>query len=189
MTAVARIYTKTGDKGESSLFGGRRVRKDHLRLESYGTIDELNAAIGVIRASGPGDEIDEILADLQDELFILGADLATPEAESARSVPRISMDDTQKLEAAIDRVEPHLKQLQKFIHPGGSGVAAQLHVARTVCRRAERCVVRLSGQEAVSEACIVYLNRLSDLLFILARYANHLAGVAEPEWNPPATRI
>lgn len=183
-----KIYTKTGDKGESSLFGGRRVRKDHLRLESYGTIDELNASIGVIRASSPGEEIDKILADLQDELFILGADLATPEAESQRSVPRISAKDAADLEAVIDTLEPKLKPLQKFIHPGGSPVAAHVHVARTICRRAERCVVRLSGQEAVSEACIVYLNRLSDLLFMLARYANHQAGVAEPEWNPPAAR-
>ena len=183
-----KIYTRTGDGGESSLFGGRRVRKDHLRLESYGTIDELNAYIGVIRAAGPADEIAGVLSDLQDELFILGADLATPEAESARSVPRITLSEAERLEKEIDRIEPNLKPLKKFIHPGGSSIAAHLHVARTICRRAERHVVQLSGQEAVSEACIVYLNRLSDLLFMLARYANHLAGVEEPEWNPPAAR-
>lgn len=183
-----KIYTKTGDGGESSLFGGRRVRKDHLRLQSYGTIDELNAYVGVIRSAGPPEEIDRVLSDLQDELFILGADLATPEAESARSVPRITHAEAEKLEKEIDRIEPLLKPLRKFIHPGGAPIAANLHVARTICRRAERYVVELSGQEAVSEACIVYLNRLSDLLFMLARYANHLAGVAEPEWNPPAAR-
>lgn len=183
-----KIYTRTGDGGESSLFGGRRVRKDHLRLQSYGTIDELNAYIGVIRAVDPPKEIEAVLSDLQDELFILGADLATPEAESARSVPRITMAESERIEKEIDRIEPNLKPLRKFIHPGGSPVAAHLHVARTICRRAERHVVQLSGQEAVSDACIVYLNRVSDLLFMLARYANHLAGVAEPEWNPPAAR-
>ncbi len=183
-----KIYTRTGDTGESSLFGGRRVRKDHLRLQSYGTIDELNAYIGVIRASNPPPEIDEMLSDLQDELFILGADLATPEAESVRSVPRITMTEVDDLETQIDAIDPKLKPLKKFIHPGGSLVAAHLHVARTICRRAERSVVQLAGQEAVSEACIVYLNRLSDLLFVLARHANHLAGMPEPEWNPPAAK-
>jgi cob(I)alamin adenosyltransferase len=177
-----KIYTKTGDQGETSLFGGRRVPKDALRIEAYGTVDELNSALGVARAWKPSKEIDEILGRLQNDLFILGADLATPGEKRIGSVERIQQDHITGIERVIDSVEEHLNPLSSFIVPGGSHVAAQLHLARTMCRRAERFVVRLSREERIEPACLVFLNRLSDLLFVLARYANQLDGVEETPW-------
>lgn len=179
-----KIYTKTGDGGETSLFGGQRVGKEHARIKAYGTVDELNAFIGLARASSPPREIDDILARVQDELFTLGADLATPVDKEKTRVPRISGADAARLEAAIDDADVQLKPLRAFVLPGGSALSSQLHVARTVCRRAERAVIALKRNEQVSDACVVYLNRLSDLLFILARLANLRAGVEEPEWKP-----
>ena len=177
-----KIYTKTGDQGETSLFGGRRVPKDALRIEAYGTVDELNSALGVARAWKPSKEVDEILGKLQNDLFILGADLAAPAEKRAGSVERIQQEHITSIKRVIDSVEDRLKPLSSFIVPGGSHVAAQLHLARTICRRAERFVVRLSREEGIEPSCVVFLNRLSDLLFVLARYVNQLDGADETPW-------
>ncbi len=178
-----KIYTKTGDKGDTSLFGGQRVPKDALRIEAYGTVDELNSVLGIVRADNKEKEIDEILEQVQNELFVLGADLATPRSSNAKQIRRVEPKDAVRLERVIDKLDAELKPLRAFILPGGSPVAARLHFARTVCRRAERAVVRLSRNEDIGEAVTIYLNRLSDLLFVLARYANHCAGVAETKWK------
>lgn len=179
-----KIYTKTGDKGDTSLFGGQRVPKDALRIEAYGTVDELNSVLGIVRADNKQNEIDSIIDRVQKELFDLGADLATPRSQNSKSIKRIEAKDSKHLEKEIDQLEEHLKPLKTFILPGGSPVAARLHFARTVCRRAERSVVRLSRNEDIGEGITIYLNRLSDLLFVLARYANHTAGVSETKWKP-----
>ena len=178
-----KIYTRTGDTGDTSLFGGQRVPKDALRIEAYGTVDELNSVIGVTIAECDDEEIARILAGLQRNLFELGADLATPRPSSRKSVRRIEPRDSTSLEQTIDTLESKLKTLRSFILPGGSPLAARLHVARTVCRRAERCVVRLSRHEDIGDGLIVYLNRLSDLLFVLARFANSRANVPEMRWK------
>jgi cob(I)alamin adenosyltransferase len=178
-----RIYTKTGDKGDTSLFGGQRVPKDALRIEAYGTVDELNSVLGIVRADNADTEIDEILAGVQEQLFDLGADLATPRSAEKKAIKRIETRDSQQLERVIDGLEPALKPLRSFILPGGSPVAARLHFARTVCRRAERAVVRLSRNEDIGEAVMSYLNRLSDMLFVLARYANQKSKVPEVKWK------
>jgi cob(I)alamin adenosyltransferase len=180
---MMKIYTKTGDRGDTSLFGGQRVPKDALRIEAYGTVDELNSVIGCVRAEHPDAEIDEILEEVQHDLFELGADLATPRSVEKSRVRRVEGKDVQRLERAIDRMEGSLKPLRSFVLPGGSVAAARLHLARTVCRRAERIVVRLSRNEDIGESMIVYLNRLSDLLFVLARAANHRSGVPEVRWR------
>ena len=179
-----KIYTKTGDKGDTSLFGGQRVPKDALRIEAYGTVDELNSGLGVVRADNANSEIDKILGHVQNQLFCLGADLATPRSTEKKSIKRIEPKDVQALEKSIDSLEPKLKPLRSFILPCGLPTAARLQFARTVCRRAERIVVRLSRNEDIGEPIIVYLNRLSDLLFVLARYANHVANVPETRWKP-----
>lgn len=178
-----KIYTKSGDKGDTSLFGGQRVPKDAQRIEAYGTVDELNSVLGIVRADTPGKELDEILGIIQDQLFVLGADLATPRSLEQKGLRRIGAKEAEVMEETIDRVEKHLKPLKSFILPGGSPVAARLHFARTVCRRAERVVVRLSRNEDIGDDCMIYLNRLSDLLFVLARFANHSANVAEVKWK------
>jgi len=178
-----KIYTKTGDKGDTSLFGGQRVPKDALRIEAYGTVDELNSVIGIVRTDNSDQEIDGILEQIQNELFELGADLATPRSIEKRQIKRIEMKDVQVLEKILDGLQEQLKSLRSFILPGGSPVAARVHFARTVCRRAERAVVRLSRNEDIGEEVITYLNRLSDLLFVLARYANHKANIAEVKWR------
>jgi cob(I)alamin adenosyltransferase len=180
-----KIYTKTGDHGETSLFGGQRVPKDALRIDAYGTVDELNSILGVVRSLKPHHEIDAILQHLQEDLFALGADLATPAEKSSAKTPRIGPGHSENLEKIIDSLESHLQPLTKFILPGGSPVGAQLQAARTVCRRAERLVVRLSREEKIGSPPLVYLNRLSDLLFVLARYANHLDGLRESPWASP----
>ena len=179
-----KIYTKTGDKGDTSLFGGQRVPKDALRIEAYGTVDELNSVLGVVRADNANSDIDKILGQVQNQLFNLGADLATPRANEKKSIKRIEPKDAHALEKFIDSLEPKLKPLRSFILPGGLPTAARLQFARTVCRRAERIVVRLSRNEDIGEHITVYLNRLSDLLFVLARYANHVANVPETRWKP-----
>lgn len=179
-----KIYTRKGDSGETSLVGGQRVPKDALRIEAYGSVDELNALLGVVRATKPTGEIDNLVRQLQEELFVLGADLATPQSEQSKKIPRIEQRHIDFLERQIDRMDGQLTPLTTFILPGGSQTGAQLHVARTVCRRAERLTVRLSKQEAINPLTVVYLNRLSDLLFTLARYANKVDQATETPWSP-----
>jgi cob(I)alamin adenosyltransferase len=182
-----KIYTKTGDDGETGLWGGLRVGKDAARVQAYGTVDECNAAIGVARAAFTAmpelDDLAELLAQIQNQLFVVGADLATPGA--AASIPRIGPDEIAFLEQTIDALEINLKPLKQFILPGGTLAAAQLHLARTVCRRAERSVVALAREEPIGQHVGAYLNRLSDCLFVLARANNARAGVPDVPWNSP----
>jgi len=178
-----KIYTKTGDRGDTSLFGGQRVPKDALRIEAYGTVDELNSVIGIVLAGSPDPRVAGILTQVQSQLFDLGADLATPRSVVKKNIRRVEPRDARTLEKQIDRIESHLKPLRSFILPGGSADAARLHFARTVCRRAERAVVRMSRNEDIGPGITIYLNRLSDLLFVLARYANHTAGISEIKWT------
>lgn len=178
-----KIYTRTGDAGETGLFGGQRVTKDALRVHAYGSTDECNAAIGVVRAVGLDPELDDLLAQVQNQLFVVGADLATP-GEHA-SIPRIGAPEVTFLEGWIDRLEAELTPLRQFILPGGTPAAAQLHLARTTCRRAERWVVSLAQAEPINAEVLVYLNRLSDLLFVVARAANARAGAADVPWVSP----
>ncbi|MEE8410393.1 MAG: cob(I)yrinic acid a,c-diamide adenosyltransferase [Myxococcota bacterium] len=178
---ATRIYTRTGDAGETGLLGGKRLPKDDLRVVSYGTVDELNAVLGTARAAGAGD-LDGLLRDLQHELFDLGAGLATP-PEAGEPPGGVTHADVEKLEAEIDRADRELPKLKAFILPAGTPLAASLHLARAVCRRAERDAVTLRRAEPETPAVILaFLNRLSDLLFVLARLANHRAGVADTEW-------
>ena len=181
---MARIYTRTGDKGETGLVGGARVSKDSLRVDAYGSVDELNSVLGVVRAFLNDKELDELLAGLQRDLFVVGADLAsTPEAQQ-RSLPRISKERIVEMERAIDRFETELSPLKAFILPGGGVAGSLLHNARTVSRRAERRIVTLSKREPINEQMVPYMNRLSDLLFVLARVANRRENKAETEWHP-----
>ena len=180
-----KIYTKTGDAGSTGLFGGGRVGKDDPRVEAYGDVDELNACIGVARAAEPMPRIDEILVGIQRDLFAIGALLATPDREKmAQQLDKARIDDARirDLELAIDHADAELEPLRSFILPGGSPKAATLHVARTVCRRAERHVVHLQREVELPSLVVIYLNRLSDLLFTLARLANHRAGTGEVTW-------
>ena len=180
-----KIYTKTGDAGDTGLFGGGRVPKDDPRVEAYGDVDELNAVIGMARATESLPRVDDVLLPIQRDLFAIGALLATPDREKmAQHLAKARIDDTRiaELERAIDDGESELEPLAAFILPGGSRKAAALHVARTVCRRAERRVVSLQHQTELPPLAIIYLNRLSDLLFTLARLANHRAGSAEVVW-------
>lgn len=181
-----KIYTKTGDDGETGLWGGLRVAKDALRVHAYGTVDECNAAVGLARAAGPEAELDAILAQVQSQLFVVGADLATP--GEAASIPRVGEAEVSFLEGAIDALEATLEPLRQFILPGGAPAAAHLHLARTVCRRAERWAVSLSREEPCNPQVGVYLNRLSDFLFVAARAANARAGAADVPWESPRTR-
>ena len=179
-----KIYTKTGDAGDTSLFGGQRVPKDALRIEACGTVDELNSVIGIALADGADEEHRPVLEQIQHKLFSLGADLATPRSvKSGKRVRRIEPRDSLSLEREIDRLDRGLKPLKNFILPGGSRFASRLHFARTVCRRAERAVVRLSRNEDIGEGVTMYLNRLSDFLFVLARYANLSAGIPDIRWK------
>ena len=181
-----RIYTRTGDQGETGLFGGERIRKDSLRVAAYGEVDELNAAVGLALATECFGDLRQVLRRLQAELFTLGADLATPagEGEHGRvNIPRVTPEMVTALEGEIDRFEADLEPLRNFILPGGTVPAASLHVARAVCRRAERAVITLAAAEPVGESVVPYLNRLSDLLFVLARAANAHAGQEETAWG------
>ena len=182
-----KIYTKTGDKGETSLFGGWRVPKDDLRIEACGTVDELNSVIGIIRALKVSKALDTILHGVQNDLFILGADLAAPISSSRRSsmVPRIEREHIAATEAFIDQIQLGLPPLKRFILPGGSQASAHVHYARAVCRRAERRAVTLARKESVNPWVVSYLNRLSDLLFVLARSASHKVGAREVRWLAP----
>lgn len=186
-----KLYTKTGDDGTTGLFGGPRVAKDHPRVEAYGTVDELNAALGLAIA-GCADganpalaRIATLLTGIQSRLFDLGADLATPADAAHRDrVPVLGDADVAALEAAIDEIDGGNASLSAFVLPGGSEAAARLHLARTICRRAERLVVGLAREEAITPAAIIYVNRLSDLLFAMARRANGAVGVADVPWRP-----
>lgn len=178
-----KIYTKTGDDGETSLFDGTRVAKDDPRVAAYGDVDELQAALGVAAAAGPDAELAGMLEALQRDLFALGARLADPSHKIAARVTKavVGDDSVARLEGWIDRLEEELPPLRHFILAGGCPAGASLHLARTVCRRAERAVLAV-GRDAVEPHVLVYLNRLSDLLFVMARAANHRAGAAEIAW-------
>ncbi len=178
-----KIYTKTGDKGETALFGGNRVSKDTPRIEAYGTVDELNTIVGTARSFNDNKLIDLILGEIQNQLFVLGADLATPPDVKSPAARRITAKDCTSLEGMIDDFESKLGALNSFILPGGAKAASFLHVARTVCRRAERLVVALKKSEEISDEVIIFLNRLSDLLFMLARYANKVSGIKDVPWK------
>ena len=186
-----KIYTKTGDQGETSLFGGQRVRKDNARLAAYGTIDELNADLGVARAEINRQQnlaqewkadTDDLLNMIQNQLFDLGAELATPDPEE-KGLAQISSAHVEQLEQAIDKQEEVLPDLKQFILPGGSAVAAHLHVARCVCRRAERLMVAVPDDKVPRDVTLEYVNRLSDLLFVLARGANLASGLGDIPWK------
>ena len=187
---MPKIYTRTGDDGTTALFGGDRVGKGNPRIEAYGTVDEVNSMVGLARAhlrDAPGaDRLDPVLARVQDDLFILGADLATP-PDAKPMVPRVAASHVQALEEDIDTFQEALPELKTFILPGGTPAAATLHTARTVCRRAERRIVDASASTPVNEHSMVYLNRLSDLLFVAARWANRQSGRREDPWTPPDT--
>jgi cob(I)alamin adenosyltransferase len=184
---VTRIYTRTGDRGETGLFGGGRVHKSHPRVEAYGDVDELNAAIGVALAALAEPEVREKLASVQPDLFAIGAHLATPRApggEPHPHLPALPQGRATEFEGWIDQADSELPALHAFILPGGAPGAAALHLARTICRRAERRIIALDALESVEPEIVVYLNRLSDLLFQFARLANHRAGVADLLWAP-----
>ncbi len=207
-----KIYTRTGDKGTTGLFGGPRVSKDNTRIEAYGTVDELNSTIGLVRstlsvqtvleygaqhtgegAPTPGggaipaeEKLDAWLERLQHELFDLGADLATPLGAKVK-ISRVVTESVDQLESDIDSFEEALDPLKAFILPGGSAPAAHLHAARTICRRAERRVITLAGEEEINQTCIVYLNRLSDAFFSAARWINHALGHEDYLWMPGST--
>ena len=177
-----KIYTKTGDTGETSLFDNTRVSKSDARVDAYGEVDELNAALGAARAAGLDADLTAVLEEIQKELFAIGARLADPSHRIAARVTKADLVETQttRLEATIDRLTDELPPLRRFILPGGSAGGALLHLARTVCRRAERRVVALP--DPVDPVIVIYLNRLSDLLFVMARAANHRSGAPEIEW-------
>jgi cob(I)alamin adenosyltransferase len=180
-----KIYTRTGDDGDTGLFGGGRVPKDHPRVEAYGDVDELNSFVGLARSIESETRIDEVLAPIQRDLFAIGALLATPNRDKmSEQLAKARIDDERisQLERAIDAADQELEPLKAFVLPGGTPKAAALHVARTVCRRAERRVVALARDEELPALVVVYLNRLSDLLFTLARLATRRAGAGEVTW-------
>ena len=183
--SAMKIYTKTGDAGDTGLFGGGRVPKNHPRVEAYGDVDELNAVLGVVRAAEQMPRIDEVLVPIQRDLFAIGALLATPDRDKMQQhLEKARVDEARiaELERAIDAGDAELEPLRSFIVPGGSPKAAALHVARTVCRRAERRVVELGAETEIPPLVVIYLNRLSDLLFTLARVANKRSGTGEVTW-------
>jgi len=178
-----KIYTKTGDDGTTSLFAGGRVSKHHLRVEAYGTVDELNSFVGLIRATSEHKNIDEWLEVIQNELFNIGADLATPmDAENVDWLKRLEASPAEQIEIWIDTLDKDLDPLKNFVLPGGTIAACHTHVARTVCRRAERLCVALSESDAINNNVLVYLNRLSDFFFALARWLNKKADIPESKW-------
>lgn len=181
--ALNRIYTKRGDQGETGLVGGQRVPKDALRIEAYGTVDELNAFVGVASVSAEG-ELAVILRRVQHELFNLGSILATLPEDVHPQQPRITAAEIRQLEEEIDRMNEDLPALRSFVLPGGDRLNADLHVCRTVCRRAERVCVALAGKESVPPEAIQYLNRLSDAFFVWSRWASHQSESGEVLWEP-----
>lgn len=187
MVKLTKIYTRGGDKGQTSLGNGVRVSKDDIRVDAYGDVDELNAIIGIARLHSEGDA-DVLLARIQNDLFDLGADLCTPHDEAPKYPPlRMTEEQVLHLEKEIDSLNSELKSLNSFILPGGSAVSAYLHHARTVCRRAERRMVSLGAVENINEISIRYINRLSDLLFVMSRYLNE-KGDNDVLWVPGANR-
>ena len=194
-----KIYTRTGDDGTTGLFGGQRVLKNSIRIETFGAVDELNAALGTARTLHPDSEIDSLLEMLQNQLFDLGADLATPESIDEKASPthikRVPEEIVRELEITIDSWEEELEPLRNFILPGGHPLAAALHTARVICRRAERLVVTLeesesaAGHPPINPAILRYMNRLSDLLFVLARVANKRNHIPDVLWSPQASKI
>jgi cob(I)alamin adenosyltransferase len=195
MVVLNRIYTRTGDAGETALGTGERVSKAHLRIHAYGTVDETNATLGIVRLhTGTPDmqKLDQMLARIQNELFDLGADLCVPDTgkdlgyEPLRILPK----QYERIEAEIDELNGELSPLRSFVLPGGHPAAAQLHIARTVCRRAERLVVELASHEGehVSEGAVAYINRLSDFFFVASRWANAMSGAGDVLWVPGKTR-
>lgn len=187
MPRLTKIYTRKGDEGITSLSGGQRVSKDSLRVSAYGWVDELNAALGVALAHQLSARLAPVLAELQNELFHLGSDLSFLEEDKSKyAVPQIEARHVQRLEALIDELNEIVGPLQNFVLPGGTLAAANLHLARTICRHAERAVVTLAAVEGIGAHTLPYLNRLSDALFVMARYENHAAGVAEPLWDSHA---
>lgn len=178
-----KIYTKRGDQGTTSLFGGTNIEKSHIRLHSYGTVDELNSVLGMSLSGAMSSRGRVIVTDIQAQLFILGADLATPHTKKTK-INRIGTAEIETLEGWIDELESELPPLISFILPGGIQSGAFLHLARTVCRRAERYAVELKSVDTVAGESIIYLNRLSDLLFVLARFENMKGGAEEIKWLP-----
>jgi cob(I)alamin adenosyltransferase len=180
-----KIYTKTGDKGETGLFGGERVPKNSLRIDAYGTIDELNSFIGLAVNETRNGEIKELLEEIQNDLFQIGSDLATPISEKTKKLHIKRVTDLMflKLEGEIDRFEEKLEPLRNFILPGGTKGASLMHISRTVCRRAERLVTALKDAEEINGNILIYLNRLSDLMFVLSRFENSSSGVADVKWK------
>ena len=193
---ITRVYTRRGDQGETDLVGGERTPKDTPRIDAYGTVDELNAAIGVARAFNAAElgrspacrELDAVLRRLQSELFDRGAELATPSAAQQEGMFRVGAGEIAALEETLDRCQEDLAPLRSFILPGGGRVSALLHVARTICRRAERDVLRLMRHETIGIHPLAYLNRLSDLLFVLSRWIGHHLGEQEYLWERPLER-
>jgi len=193
---ITRVYTRRGDQGDTDLVGGTRVPKDAPRLDAYGTVDELNAALGVVRAENARrveraaacTNLDLILRRLQNELFDLGSELATPPDGFVEGMYRTTEADVTRLEVVLDRCQAELAPLKSFVLPGGGPVSAALHMARTVCRRAERDVLRFMRTEPLSPWPLAYLNRLSDLLFVLSRWIGHHLGEAEFLWERPLER-
>jgi cob(I)alamin adenosyltransferase len=194
MVRLNRIYTKAGDGGDTRLVGGQKVRKDALRIEAYGTVDELSACIGLARtaltepnAPAEADALARVLARIQNELFNLGSDLATLPADRRPQQPVIEARHITALEHEIDGWNAALPELRSFVLPGGGRVASYLHLARTVCRRAERHIVKLRDAEPIGEHALAYVNRLSDALFVMGRHAARLYGESEPLWEPEKT--
>ncbi|MGD0017060.1 MAG: cob(I)yrinic acid a,c-diamide adenosyltransferase [Verrucomicrobiia bacterium] len=192
MPRLTKIYTKSGDTGKTGLIGGRRVSKDTVRIWACGTVDEFNSVIGLARAVGAsepcqhktaGRRLDAVLAVIQNDLLSLGAELATLQKDFRKSTPRIGSKQVVALEKLIDELNAKLGPLEEFILPAGCRTAGALHLARTVCRRAERCCVRLACSEKTGDGVLPYLNRLGDALFVLARWANHIRGISEIYWE------
>jgi cob(I)alamin adenosyltransferase len=180
-----KLYTKTGDEGKTSLFRGGRVLKNNIRIESYGTVDELNAALGVAISEIKNDELNSLLLEIQHDLFTLGADLATIESSEngTNKIARTDLDMIANLEQSIDKFDTIVPELKNFILPGGTKAASLLHYARTVCRRAERRVVDLAESDEINQNILIYLNRLSDLLFVLSRYENFVNNSPDVTWK------
>lgn len=191
---MMKLYTRTGDDGTTGLFGGARVPKDHLRIEAYGTVDEMNAALGLALAACTGDEpgiahLRTILTPIQSRLFDLGADLATPhDSPHADRINRVGDGAVAEIEGHIDDIDGRNDEIRTFVMPGGSELAARLHVARGACRRAERAIVSLADRDEVNPAAIHLVNRLSDLLFAAARFANKSLGVDDVPWTPESPK-
>lgn len=179
-----KIYTKTGDKGQTSLIGGTRVPKDHIRIEAYGTVDELNSWIGLIRDQGISSRQQEMLVEIQDRLFTIGSSLASDPEKSKMKIPDLKEEDILLLEKEMDRMNETLPEMRSFVLPGGHTTVSYCHIARCVCRRGERAVIRLSSSEFVAERVVKYLNRLSDYLFVLSRELSADLKAVEIPWKP-----